>query len=126
MQSAIAPTHHCEIERIFKMPLADAIRYAERIPRDNGVRRFRFIDERAFVKFISILRVVKLPAFKVDASSTTSYYIVHGKDDYGEVVAFFRGNSNPSQSVFIETALRMLGITLKTCSGDYLLDLLKL
>jgi len=111
-----------QLESVFKMPLADAIRYAERIPRDNGVRRFKFIDERAFVKFVSILRVIKMPAFKIETQAN-KYYIVHGEDDYGEVVAFFRGGRSES---FVESAFKVLGITLKSCCVDRLLDLLKL
>ncbi len=106
---------------ITDMPLAEAILYAEKIPRENGIRRFRFLDERAFVKFVSSLSVVRSPAFRVETGSRR-FYIVHGSDEYGEVVAFYsNGGSN-----FIESSFKMMGIAIKSCGGEYLLDLLKL
>jgi len=128
--------HDEDVEDALRMPLADAIIYKEKMPND-GVRRFKFYDERAFVKFVGSLKRVELPAFKVvipsmKVNSTkavgANYYIVHGEDDYGEVIVLFRGTSGfgDYQSAFIEVAFKKLKIPLKTYTGDYLLDLLKL
>ncbi len=128
--------HDEDIEDAFKMPLADAIIYKEKMPND-GIRRFKFYDERAFVKFVGSLKRVRLPAFKVvipsskvngTETSGANYYIVHGEDNYGEVIVLFRGTRGfgDYQSAFIEVAFKKLNIPLKTYTGDYLLDLLRL
>ncbi len=117
-----------DIEDAFRMPLAEAIIYKEKIPNDY-VRRFKFHDERAFVKFVGSLRRIKIPAFKVVISGDSrcsSFYIVHGEDDYGDVILLFRGGNGEYQSAFVELAFKKLGIPLKMCAGEYLLDLLGL
>ncbi len=132
VSSLYSRIHEEDIEDAFRMPLADAIIYKEKMPND-GIRRFKFYDERAFVKFVGSLKRVKLPAFKVVIPSGNNkqganYYIVHGEDNYGEVIVMFRGTRGfgDYQSAFIEVALKKLNVPLKTYTGDYLLDLLRL
>ncbi len=111
-----------DLDEALKMPLADAIIHKEKMPND-GIRRFKFYDERAFVKFVHTLR--KVSGFRVVIPGGSNYYIVHGEDDYGDVIIMFRGARN-HQSMFIELAFKKLGIPVKSYTGDYLLDLLKL
>ena len=59
VSSLYSRIHEEDIEDAFRMPLADAIIYKERMPND-GIRRFKFYDERAFVKFVGSLKRVKL------------------------------------------------------------------
>lgn len=130
MQSVVldyCKVHEEDIEDAFRMPLADAIIYKEKMPNDR-IRRFKFYDERAFVKFVVSLR--KVAAFKVvipsKGNACASYYIVHGEDDYGEVIVLFRCICGDYRSAFIEVAFKKLNVPLRTYTGDYLLDLLKL
>ncbi len=109
-----------DIREAISMPLAEAIAYKEKIPKED-VRRFKFHDERAFVKFVHTLK--RALGFKVSLDSS-NYYIVHGEDDYGDVIAMFRGRK--FQSMFVELAFEKLGIPLKEYPGEYLLDLLKI
>ncbi len=122
-----------EIKNALKMPLEKAMQFMCAIPYQN-IRRFKFRDEYAFVRYVASLESVQA-AYKVviprNVSTGANYYIVHGVDKQGEVVAFFRGTygyagTGPLQSAFVELAFKMLKIPLEIRDGDYLLSLLKL
>jgi len=122
-----------EILDALKLP-ADYIRdYLKKLPIDDGVERYYALCEKAFVKFVRSLKVVKLPVFKVVVPCGpvgANYYIVRGEIVEGrEVIVFFRGTygysgAGPHQSAFVEKFFKLFRYPIQTRCGDYLLSLL--
>ena len=116
-----------------KLP-ADYVRdYLKRLPVNDGIERYYALCEKAFVRFVRSLRVVKLPVFKVVipcGSMGANYYIVRGEIVEGrEVIVFFRrtygyAGTGPHQSAFVEKFFKLFKYPIQTRCGDYLLSLL--
>ena len=121
MKTVVLEVFESDLEEALKMPLAEAIAYKDRMGND-GIRRFKFYDERAFVKYVSSMNCVRSPVFRLSLNDG-AFYVVHGEDNYGEVIALLRcRRSDP----FVEYALRRLGISVRSCPVDLILDVLKL
>ncbi len=121
MRGELLEVFESDLEEALRMPLAEAIAYKDRMAND-GIRRFKFYDDRAFVKYVSSMNCVRSPAFKL-SSKDGAFYVVHGQDDYGEVIALLRSRKDDP---FVEYALSRLGIPVRYCPMDVLLDVLKL
>ncbi len=124
-----------EILEALKLPADYVWDYVKRLPTNDGIERYYAYCEKAFVKFVKSLRVVKLPVFKVVipcGSMGANYYIVTGEIIKGkEVIVFFRGTygyagAGPHQSAFVEKFFKLFKYPIQTRCGDYLLSLLRL
>ena len=122
-----------EILEALKLPMDYVWNYLKRLPTNDGIERYYVLCEKAFVRFVGSLRVVKLPVFKVVipcGSIGANYYIVRGEIVEGrEVIVFFRGTygyagTGPHQSAFVEKFFKLFRYPIQTRCGDYLLSLL--
>jgi len=121
METTMLEVYENDLEEALRMPLAEAIAYKDKMGND-GIRRFKFYDDRAFIKYVSSMSCVRSPIFRL-TSNDGAFYVVHGEDDYGEVIALLRCRRKDS---FVEYALSRLGLPVRSCSIDSILDVLKL
>jgi len=122
-----------EILEALKLP-EDYVRdYLKKLPIDDDIERYYALCEKAFMRFVGSLKVVKLLVFKVIItcdSMGANYYIVRGEIVEGkEVIVFFRGTyeyagTGPHQSAFVEKFFKLFKYPIQTRCGDYLLSLL--